>query len=164
MQRSALRFLRTAPLLAIALGAVAGLGLSLGTPAGPAFAQDTKCARPRAPEVPNGEKATDVQMVGTNQRMKLYQIAVQTFLECVETQRAAIGTVARDMKLRRLDKQRDEVTTELKATAEKYNDQVRIYKTRKGLVDAPPAEGAGPDPAKPEKASPGAPKAPPGAP
>lgn len=112
--------------------------------------------------MPNGEKATDVQMVGTNQRMKLYQIAVQTFLECVETQRASIGTVARDMKLRRLDKQRDEVTAELKATAEKYNDQVRIYKAKKGLVDAPPAEGASPEPTRPEKATPAAPKAPPG--
>jgi len=128
------------------VGPLLALGLSLS--AAPALAQETKCARPRAPEVPDGEKASDVQMIGANQRMKLYQTAVQTFMECIATARSEIGTVARDMKLRRLDKQRDEVTAELKETAEKYNSQVRAYRARQDLADTP--EGEAPDEADPE--------------
>jgi hypothetical protein len=149
-------------------------GLLFAGPVAPTFAQDTQCARPRAPEVPDGEKATDVQMIGTNQRMKLYQVAVQAFLECNAKARAEIGTVARDMKLRRVDKARDEVTAELKATADKYNKQVRAYRAKKGIPnpedeataegDAPAEGSAGaarePDtaPDKPVDSAPPAPK------
>ena len=126
----------------------------------PALAtSDKDCDRPRPPAIPDGQTASAVDMVGATQRTKLYITSAETFLACLQEAEDSVTETGRDVKLKRIEKKREEVTKERDATVAKFNEQVRIYKIRTGEVaegeatpppsgakapDAPPVQGSKP--------------------
>ena len=128
----------------------AWLASSLLFLAAPALAtSDKDCERPKPPPIPDGRTASQVEMISAKQRTKLYVESAEGFLSCLEEARASVTETGRDVKLKRIDRKRDEVTQERDATVAKYNEQVRVYKVRTGEVaEEEPAAGSAPPPAE----------------
>ena len=110
---------------------------------------DKDCQRPRPPEVPQASDATDIDMIAARQRIKMFLEAGSTYLACLDQAREDVGTTARELKLNRIQKKRDEMETEMKAVAEQFNVQVRRFKERSEAASEPE------DTAKTADASPG---------
>ena len=93
---------------------------------------DRDCDRPIPPEVPDGKTASDVAMISATQRMKLYVESANDFLDCLDRAEQSIGATARDIKQKRIGGKRDEARADLEQTTANFNEQVRVYKARRG--------------------------------
>ncbi len=111
----------------------------------PSFAtSDKDCDRPSPPKIPDGQTASAVDMIGATQRTKLYITSAETFLACLKEAEDTLTETGRDVKLRRIEKKREEATKQRDETVAKFNEQVRIYKIRTGEASAESAQEAPP--------------------
>jgi len=95
--------------------ALAGLIASLASL--PALAD---CVEPQElPRLPNGATATREDMVAAMKAMKTYDTAVREFTECVQ-------------KGNGNHFQADRAVDKLAATADKFNNELRVFKQRNG--------------------------------
>jgi hypothetical protein len=139
--------------------AVLAAVMAVCLPASPAAAvSDRDCQRPKPPEIPDGKTASQIDMISTKERVKLYVQSGTAFLECLDEASENLGSVSRDRVLARIEKKRTEMTDEMAQIAEALNVQIRIY-NELGIADE--AGSDAPDSAAP--AEPGAPAMSPGA-
>lgn len=93
--------------------------------AGPVLAD---CTLPPAPtKIPDGSSAAEPEMIAAMQTLKRYDADVTTYLKCLEFE-------AKQKRLTRDDQQRrhNEALGALQAIAEKFNEQVRVFKAKSG--------------------------------
>lgn len=102
-----------------------------------------ECFPPGVPPIPDGDTASETEMISARQRMKLFQEAAQTYMTCIDA-RIARGSQS-ERKLERWNKQREKVATSIQSTIDSYNAAVRTYKAR--AEDEPSAPETEPEPA-----------------
>jgi hypothetical protein len=111
----------------------------------PSFAKSDKdCDRPSPPKIPDGQTASAVDMIGATQRTKLYITSAETFLACLQEAEDTVTDTGRDVKIRRIEKKREEVVKQRDETVARFNEQVRIYKIRTGQATEDEAPGETP--------------------
>ncbi len=129
---------------------LAGLAAALLLAAPALATSDKDCDRPLPPKIPDGQTASAVDMIGATQRTKLYISSAETFLACLAEAESSVTETGRDVKLKRIEKKREEVTKQRDETVAKFNEQVRIYKIRTGEVAESEATEETPQAAPPE--------------
>ncbi len=110
------------PLLMLALA----LALFAGSLARPARADD--CVLPPPPSrVPDGSTASEQEMVTAMQTLKQYDGDVSVYLKCLEfeAKQNRIADAIRDLK-------HDAAVSQLQEVADKFNQQVRVFKSKHG--------------------------------
>ncbi len=103
---------------------VAGLLTALSPP--PAHADD--CVLPPPPsKIPDGSTANEQEMVNAMNTLKEYNGDVNVYLKCLDFQAREnrISSDARDVK-------RDAAVSQLQSVADKFNQQVRLFKSKHG--------------------------------
>lgn len=91
----------------------------------PAMAE---CTAPVAPtKVPDGATAAESEMIAAMQTLKRYNADVNTYVKCLEFE-AKQNRLSREEQTRRHNAAIDTLTS----IAEKFNEQVRIFKARAG--------------------------------
>jgi Tfp pilus assembly protein PilE len=89
----------------------------------PAFAD---CALPTAPaKVPDGSTAVEADMVAAMQTLKRYDADVNTYVKCLEFE-AKQNRLSREEQARRHNQAMDSLTQ----TAAKFNEQVKVFKSK----------------------------------
>ena len=89
----------------------------------PAFAD---CALPTAPtKIPDGANASESEMVAAMQTLKRYDADVNTYVKCLEFE-AKQNRLSRDEQARRHNQAMDSLTQ----TAAKFNEQVKVFKSK----------------------------------
>ena len=116
-------------ILAIALCASATL-------AAPAMAD---CVYPKTPaSAPNGNTATEAEMIAGKQAFDAYQKEVNAYLECLDNEANGRITEAGDnadqvKQIKQMTaKKHNAAIDELQARADEFNQQLRAYKKKKG--------------------------------
>ncbi|MEP7246450.1 MAG: hypothetical protein ABI885_22610 [Gammaproteobacteria bacterium] len=86
------------------------------------------CTNPVAPtKVPDGQNASEPEMVAAMQTLKRYDTDVNTYVKCLEFE-AKQNRLSRDEQARRHNQAMDSLTT----VAAKFNEQVRLFKAKSG--------------------------------
>lgn len=86
------------------------------------------CSLPSAPsKVPDGTSATEQEMVVAMQTLKRYNVDVNNYVKCLEFE-ANQNRLSRDEQAR----QHNAAIDGLQAIAAKFNEQVRLFKSRSG--------------------------------
>src|SRR5262245_51231901 len=135
---------KSRPALACLAGGLAGLWLSAAALA----TSDKDCDRPHPPKIPDGKIASDVEMIGAKERTKLYLSSAEAFFACLEEARSTVTETGRDVKLKRIDRKKEEVEKERNDTLARFNEQVRFYKLRtEPASESQGAQGSAPAPA-----------------
>jgi len=99
---------------------VAGILCSLS-----AFAD---CQLPPAPsKVPDGASATEQEMVSAMQTLKAYDGDVNVYLKCLEFEEKQNHMSAADR-----ESKHNSAVASLEKVAAKFNEQVRVFKSKKG--------------------------------
>lgn len=97
------------------------------------------CLYPRAPSnIPDGNSATEEQMVNGMKQVKEYNTAVTAYLACLDEKMnadiAAAGTEASSDVIAQIKainaKRHNAAIEELESNAARFNEQVRTYKNR----------------------------------
>ena len=102
------------------LALLAGCGFALQAFAG--------CSLPPAPsKVPDGNTATEQDMVAAMQTLKRYNTDVSNYVKCLEFE-AAQNRLSREEQAR----QHNAAIDGLQSIAAKFNEQVRVFKSRSG--------------------------------
>lgn len=105
------------------------LALGFGT------AAHADCPFPKAPaSIPDGNTASEAEMIAAMQAFKQYNEAVKAFQNCLDEetkQKAASGAGTMSFKAMQAKKLAAAVE-ELEQKAKKFNEQVRIFKARNG--------------------------------
>lgn len=96
------------------------------------------CTYPKAPEtIPNGSTASESEMVTAMTAFKQYNTDVTTYLACLDDETAgktkdAGGSVTAIMQMKAMQaKKHNSAVAELKELADKFNSEVRTFKSRK---------------------------------
>jgi hypothetical protein len=102
----------------------------------PAFAND--CSYPKAPQkIPDGKSASEAEMVEAMSSFKQYNGDVHTYTSCLENETAeklrdAGGATALTMQIKALQSRKyNAAVEELQVKVKAFNEQVRIFKSRK---------------------------------
>jgi hypothetical protein len=113
-----------------------------------AAAANADCSYPKAPSgLPDGSTATQEEMVGGMKAIKDYNAQVTAYLGCLEsemnTRIEAAGPDAPADQIEQIKaihtKRHNAAVEELEANAERFNEQVKVYKAReKKSAIAPP--------------------------
>lgn len=91
----------------------------------PAWAE---CKLPSAPaKVPNGTTASEQEMIAAMQTLKHYNVDVTNFVKCLEFE-AGQNRLTRDEQAR----QHNAAIDGLAKIAEKFNEQVKVFKAKSG--------------------------------
>lgn len=86
------------------------------------------CSLPRPPsKVPDGTTATEPQMVGAMLTLKQYNTDVANYIKCLEFE-SSQNRISREDQAR----QHNSAIDGLQQIAAKFNEQVRIFKSRSG--------------------------------
>lgn len=106
-----------------------------------ATAATAECTYPKAPTgLPDGATATQEQMVEGMKTIKEYNNQVTTYLNCLESEmNARIEAAGPDAPAEQVEqikaihtKRHNAAVEELEANAERFNEQVKVYKARDG--------------------------------
>ncbi|MFO7306104.1 MAG: hypothetical protein C0P74_011355 [Gammaproteobacteria bacterium] len=101
---------------------------------------NAECVYPKAPgAAPDGLTATEEEMLAGMRAVKDYQERVQAYLQCLENETneriEAAGPDATPEQIAQIKaihaKRHNAAVEELEAHAERFNEQVRVYKSRK---------------------------------
>ena len=85
------------------------------------------CSPPRAPvKFPDGSTATQDEMVASMRTLRRYQVDVDSFVKCLEFE-ASQNRMPRESQAI----QHNTIVETLRIVADKFNEQVRIFKERK---------------------------------
>jgi hypothetical protein len=86
------------------------------------------CTTPVAPtKVPDGSTAAEADMVAAMQTLKRYDTDVNTYVKCLEFE-AKQNRLSREEQARRHNQVMDSLTQ----IAAKFNEQVRVFKSKAG--------------------------------
>ena len=89
----------------------------------PAFAD---CQLPPAPsKVPDGASASEPEMIAAMQTLKAYDGDVNVYLKCLEFEERQ-----NHMTAQQRDTQHNAAITQLQKVADKFNEQVRAFKSK----------------------------------
>jgi hypothetical protein len=98
-----------------------------------------ECVYPRAPaSIPDGKTATEEEMVAGMRAVKDYNAQVTAYLNCLDMQMQTditnAGTDAPPEKIEQIKainaKRHNAAVEELESHAARFNEQVKVYKTR----------------------------------
>lgn len=104
-----------------------------------AVAANAECSYPKAPSgLPDGSNATQEQMVGGMKAIKEYNAQVTEYLSCLDGEMAtrieAAGPDAPADQIEQIKaihtKRHNAAVEELEANAARFNEQVKVYKSR----------------------------------
>lgn len=104
-----------------------------------ASAANADCTYPRSPSgLPDGSTASQDQMVEGMKAIKEYNASVTSYLSCLETEMntriEAAGTDAPAEQIEQIKaihtKRHNAAVEELESTADRFNEQVKVYKER----------------------------------
>lgn len=99
------------------------------------FAAHGECAFPKAPAaLPDGKTASQDEMVAAMHAFKAYKDEVTAFGACLEEEtKAKASSTMQLMQLKTMQaKKHNAAMAELEEKANKFNEQVRIFKSRTG--------------------------------
>lgn len=96
-----------------------------------------ECVYPKAPtSTPNGDTATEAEMIAGMTAIKKYDAEVQAYLGCLDTEAAARITEAGDKadQVKQIkamnDKKQSAALRELHTSADEFNVQLKAYKAK----------------------------------
>lgn len=88
------------------------------------------CSRPSPPSVPNGEVASEDELITTQTSVKQFKTDAETYLECLKKAEAAAGEELTDEQRQHLITMYNSMVDQLHGTAEQFNSAVRAFKAR----------------------------------
>jgi hypothetical protein len=102
-----------------------------------AVSAQADCAFPAAPDtIPDGKTASEAEMVAAMKAFKDYDGQVNAYVSCLdqETKTKSEGAAASQiMQIKSMQsKKQNAAVGELQAKAAKFNEQVRVFKSRNG--------------------------------
>jgi len=89
------------------------------------------CTYPSEISVPDGATATEAQMKEASKAVKDYMAAVESYLACLDDEEKALGDAVTDEQKNVHHARHNAAIDALDAVADRYNEQVRIFKTKK---------------------------------
>ncbi len=101
-------------------------------------AAHAECAYPKAPaSVPDGKSAAEPEMIEAMKTFKQYDTDVNAYIACLdqETKQKSAdgGSASQIMQMKSMQsKKQNAAVEELKAKAALFNEQVRVFKSKKG--------------------------------
>ena len=103
-------------------------------------------------------------MVSARVRITMYLEAANEFLACLDEAEKTVSETAREVKLNRIKKKREEIQTEMTTVTERYNEEVGRYKATnppseeqpQGSTEPAPAGGTGTPPGAGQRIAPDA--------
>jgi hypothetical protein len=113
---------------AAARGSISVLAGVLALLAGIALPAHADCLLPPPPsKIPNGSTASQQEMVTAMETLKEYNGDVTVYLKCLEfeAKENRLSTSVRDLR-------HDSAVVKLQEVAEKFNEQVRLFKSKHG--------------------------------
>jgi len=88
------------------------------------------CSFPVPMQVPNGEYATEEEMVATQARVKEFMATAEAYLACLDEEIAALTEEPSEEQLRIRDMRHNAAVDEMEKLAAEFNAQVRVFKKR----------------------------------
>lgn len=88
------------------------------------------CTYPPEVDVPDGSTATEAQMREANKAVKDYMAAVDSYLACLDDEEKALGDEVTDEAKKIHAERHNAAVDALNAVADRYNEQVRIFKSK----------------------------------
>ncbi len=90
-----------------------------------------RCVYPKKPkDLPDGNTATEAQMLESNKNVKTYRDEMQGFLDCLNSTAESLDPETEKKQIEILGARHDAAFDELTAVAAQFNEAVRIYKAR----------------------------------
>lgn len=86
------------------------------------------CSRDSAPEIPDGAKATEAEMVAAQQAIKTYVASSEGYIACLDEEGKAAGEEEpAEAKVARVQSQ-NAVVDEMTEVAAKFNEEIKAFK------------------------------------
>ena len=98
----------------------------------PSYSQPVNCSVPGSPIIPDGNVASEDQLISAKKAMRHYQEQLASYRQCLHAQTKDIDTAttyADKQNKRQLDLYNDSIKYETQIV-ENYNRSVRAYKSR----------------------------------
>lgn len=95
----------------------------------PALAADRDCSRPSPPNIPDGSKVAEAELVATQQELKEYVAQGEYYLGCLKAAEAKLGEDIDEEQQQKLVAAYNQTVDEMKAASEKFNQSVRAFKS-----------------------------------
>ncbi len=87
------------------------------------------CVRPPAPSVPDGATASKEEMISANQAVKKFVAETEAYIECVNTEEAAVPEEEVTPEMRESYVTRHNAAVDaMQGVAEQFNGAIRAYK------------------------------------
>lgn len=112
---------------------IALAGLVLLAPISLAVALETDCTRPAKPEVPDGTKVTEDQLIDAQETVRMFIAAGDTYRNCLVAEAKAQGTPETDADEALQQAYTDEfnrMVDDMQAAGAAFNKAVRAYKAQ----------------------------------
>jgi hypothetical protein len=93
-------------------------------------AAQAACTYPPEIPVPDGQTATEAQMKEAGKAVKDYMAAVESYLACLDDEEKALGDAVTDEQKNIHNARHNAAIDALNAVADRYNEQVRIFKKK----------------------------------
>jgi hypothetical protein len=87
-----------------------------------------KCKYPRQPEIPNGRKATEAELIEAQGKMKAYIAEGDAYIACITEVEKSWGAEATDEQKAIIVLFNNKVVDDMQAVADLFNAAVRAYK------------------------------------
>lgn len=102
-----------------------------------AVSAQADCAFPAAPaSIPDGKTASEAEMVAAMKTFKEYDGQVNSYVTCLDQETKAKSEGAATSQIMQIksmqSKKQNAAVEELQAKAAKFNEQVRVFKSRNG--------------------------------
>ncbi len=110
----------------------AAIGLAILASVAFSVSAQAECAFPKAPaSIPDGQTATEPEMIEAMKAFKAYNDEVTAFGACLDDEVKEKGASGNLMQLKTMKtKKINAATEELQAKAKLFNEQVRVFKAR----------------------------------
>ena len=107
---------------------VAAMALVAAGAAGAAELEISHCRFPEAPTVPDGTEASEVEMGQAGADVREFVAGIQSSLECLTAAEKSMGEKITEEQQAQILVIYNHGVDEMNAVAEKYNEQVRVFK------------------------------------
>ncbi len=107
------------PRLALAIVAFAGLQVA-----------QADCRYPADVSIPDGDSATKEQMTAAGRAVKEYNVAVESYLACLDDEQKALGDAVTDEQKKMYTSRYNAAVDALNAVVGHYNEEVRAFKKK----------------------------------
>jgi len=90
-----------------------------------------KCKYPRQPEIPNGRKASEAELINSQKKMKAYMAEGDEYIACISRVEESWGDKASNEQRAIIVLFNNKVVDDMQAVADLFNSAVRAYKGKK---------------------------------